>query len=343
MRVIRFLLNGVGQVGTRLLQILIQKQNLLRERYHVELLLVGCADRGGAAWDPTGLPVERVLNLKRAGESVARLPSVGRPQVPAREMVAAAQADVLVEASPANLETGEPGLGCIETALSRGMDVVTANKSPLALAFPRLQELSSRFGGRIRFSATVGGGLPAVNLGQRDLAGTEIVRLEAILNLTSHAILCWMEEGLPFEQALAQMQAAGHAEADPRLDVDGWDAAEKLVILAWSVLRYPATLADVSVRGIADIGPERLSEARATGCVIRPLALAERTPMGYRLAVGPTLLSQDHPLARLGPEQMGIVYYTDIGGVVAASIVEATPMPTAAAVLRDILDLYASP
>lgn len=340
MRTVRFLLNGIGQVGRRFLEIVSEKRELLRERYGLELVLVGCADRGGVACDPSGLCLESILQQKRAGGSVGRLPGVGQANVAAETMVRTVPAELLIEASPANLQTGQPGLGCIEAALSRGMDVVTANKSPLALAFPRLAEISARSGGRMRFSATVGGGLPAVNLGRRDLAGAQIERLEAILNLTSHAILCRMEQGATFEQALAEMQAAGHAEADPRLDIDGWDAAEKLVILAWSVLGHPASLADVAVQGISGIDPDTLRRARSRGQAIRPLALAERTGQGYRLAVGPVALPEHHPLARLGPEQMGIVYHTDIAGVLAASIVETTPLPTAAAVLRDVLELY---
>ncbi len=341
MRVVRFFLNGIGQVGRRFLEIVSEKRDLLRERYGLELVLVGCADRGGAAYDPCGIALERVLQQKRAGSSVGQIPGVGHADMPAEPIVRTIAADLLVEASPANLQTGQPGLGCMQAALSRGMDVVTANKSPLVLAFPHLLELAARSGARMRFSATVGGGLPAVNLGRRDLAAADIVRLEGILNLTSHAVLCRLEQGATFEQALAEMQAAGHAEADPRLDIDGWDAAEKLVILAWSVLRYPASLADVTIQGISGIQPETLQHARSQGQVIRPLALAERTAQGYRLAVGPTTLPEHHPLARLGPEQMGIVYHTDICGVLAASIVEATPLPTAAAVLRDVLELYA--
>ncbi|MGC8872997.1 MAG: homoserine dehydrogenase [Chloroflexia bacterium] len=341
MRVVSFLLNGVGQVGRRFLEIVVQKRALLRERYALAFVLIGCADRGGVAWDPSGIPPEQILEMKRAGQTVAALPRVGKVGIPAQEMVRSTPANLLIEASPADLRTGQPGLGCIEAALARGMDVVTANKAPLALAFPHLERIASASGARLRFSATVGGGLPAVNLGRRDLAGAEITRVEAILNLTSHAILCRMEEGIPFDQALAQMQAAGHAEADPYLDIDGWDAAEKLVIVAWSILRYPASLPDVHVEGISAIRPEALWEARASGQRIRLVALAQKTPHGYNLSVGPLRLPEDHPLARLGPEQMGIVYHTDIAGVLAASIVETTPMPTAAAILRDVLDLYA--
>jgi homoserine dehydrogenase len=221
------------------------------------------------------------------------------------------------------------------------MHVVTANKAPLVLAFPRLQALALDNEVQIRYDATVAGGLPAVNLGQRDLAVASIHRLEGILNLTTNYILTRMaDDGLSYHEALAHAQAAGHAEADPSLDVDGWDAASKLVILAHSVLGYPAALDDVLVQGITDVTSETLQEAEAHGKRVKLLATADREDGGYSLSVRPTPLAADHPMARLGAKQMGIVYHTDICGILSAAIVEATPVPTAAAMLRDVVGIY---
>jgi homoserine dehydrogenase len=340
-RPVRLLLVGLGNVGRRFLELLVQKGATLRERFGLELLLVGAADSSGVAVDLAGLDPPAIVNLKLAGRGVAELPGPGRPGVPALEMVRSTAADLLLEAAPANLQDGQPGLGCIAAALERGMHVVTADKAPLVLAFPRLQELSRAHGGQLRFSATVGGGLPAVNLGQRDLAAAEVQRLEGILNLTSNYILTRMaEDGMSYTEALSQAQAAGHAETDPRLDVEGWDAASKLVILAHSVLGYPATLSDVAVEGISGVTAAALQEAAAAGKRIKPLAVAERQGRGYHLRVGPAARPAGHPLAVLGAEQMGIVYHTDINGVVSAAVVEETPLPTAAAMLRDVIAIY---
>ncbi len=336
---IRLLLVGVGNIGRRVLELLLQKGPALRDRLGLAFTLVGVADSSGVAVQPAGLDPAEVLRLKAAGRGVAAYPGAGRPGATALEMAETAAADVLLEAAPANLHDGQPGLGCIAAALQRGMHVVTADKSPLVLAFPRLQGLARAHGRQLRFSATVGGGLPSVNLGQRDLAAAEIVCLEGILNLTTNYILTRMGEGLSYERALAYAQAAGHAETDPRLDVEGWDAACKLVILAHSVLRCPATLAEVQREGITHLTVEDLRAAAAAGKHIKPLAVAERDGTGYRLRVGPVALPSDHPLAALGAEQMGIVYTTDINGQIAASVVEKTPLPTAAAMLRDIVEI----
>jgi homoserine dehydrogenase len=196
---------------------------------------------------------------------------------------------------------------------------------------------------KLRFDATVAGGLPAVNLGQRDLAAAQIQRIEGVVNLTTNYILQRMaDDGMSYDEALAEAQAAGHAETDPALDVEGWDAANKLVILAHSVLGYPATLNDVEVEGIGGISTGLLHQAAAEDKRIRLVATAQQENGGYRLCVKPTWLAADHPLAQLGPKQMGVVYYTDISGVISAAILEETPVPTASAMLRDVVDIYAA-
>jgi homoserine dehydrogenase len=280
--------------------------------------------------------------LKKEGQGVAAYREWGQPGHTALELVRIAEADLLVEASPANMVDGQPGLGCIETALVRGMHVVTANKAPLVLAYDRLLDLARRHKVQLRFDATVAGGLPAINLGQRDLAAAHIHRLEGVVNLTTNYILTRMaEDGLSYEEALGDAQRAGHAETDPTLDVEGWDAANKLVILARSVLGVPATLDDITVEGITGIGTDLLRQAMAEGKRVKLVALAALEGGGYRFEVKPTWLDANHPLAQLGAKQMGIVFHTDISGSISAAIVEETPLPTASAVLRDLVQIYA--
>ena len=340
---IRLVLIGAGNVGRRFLKLLVHKRDTLRARYSLDPILVGVADTSGAAMAAEGLDPQRVIELKGGGQGVASYAPWGKAGMSALALVRQAQADVLLEASPTNLQDGEPGLSCIREALRRGIHVVTANKGPLVLAYPQLMELAAERGVKVAFSGTVAGGLPTVNLGRRDLTGSEILKLEGVLNLTTNYILTQMMEGKPYSEALAAAQAAGHAEADPSLDVEGWDAANKLVILAQSVLGYPVTLADVEVRGITGIGPEDLKQAKAQGRTIKLIAKAEKIDNGYHLSVRPTWLDLSHPLARLAAHQMGIVYHTDINGTITAIIDEEDPMPTAAAMLRDLINIYWNP
>jgi homoserine dehydrogenase len=335
------LLSGIGNVGRRFLELVVLKRETLCDRRGLAFTLVGVADSSGVALCSHGLDPATVIDLKARGRKVAEYPGWGRPGLSALEMVNSAEADLFLEASPANLRDGQPALGCVEAALGRGMHVILANKAPLVLGYAHLAALAESRGVQIRFDATVAGGLPAVNLGQRDLGGATIHRLEGIVNLTSNYVLCRMaDDGLGYEQALAEAQTAGHAETDPSLDVQGWDAAVKLVILACSVLDLPASLSDVEVEGITSVTPDMLRCAAAEGKRIKLLAVAELGALGYRLSVRPTWLPASHPLARLGPEQMGIIFYTDVCGTLSATIVEETPVPTAFAMLRDVLEIY---
>jgi homoserine dehydrogenase len=341
---VRVILLGAGNVGKRFMALMLSKGDVLRSRYKLNLALTAVADSSGAAMAAEGLDVQRVIGLKESGQGVAAYESFGAPAMPALEMVQQAAADVLIEAAPTNLQDGEPGLSCTREALRRGIHVVAADKGPLVLAYPELVKMAEQKGVRLAFSATVTGGLPTVNLGQRDLAGSEVTKLEGVLNLTTNYILTKMaNEGASYAEALAGAQAEGHAEADPSLDVDGWDAANKLVILAQSVLGHPCTLADLEVIGITGIKPLDLTRAKFEGRTMKLIAKAEKTNNGYHLTVGPTALDNSHPLASLGPHQMGVVYHTDINGVITAAIVEENPMPVAAAVLRDIISIYWSP
>jgi homoserine dehydrogenase len=337
---VRILLIGLGNLGRRFCDLLVEKGSHVEARYGLRLLLVGAADSRGVAYDPHGLDPARVSAIKQAGGTVADFPGVGRSGQ-AVELVAYDEADILCEASPVNLSQGaEPGLTHVRTALERGMHVVTPNKGPLVLAYQELHALAARQGAQLRFDGTVAGGLPALYIGQRDLRGAVVQRIEAVPNLVTGYILEMLADGLPWEEAREQARAAGVLEADPSFDLDGWDAAAKLVILINAVMDVPAKLEDVDRTGITGLSGADVLAARQEGRVYKLVVTAERrADSGVDLRVAPTPLPANHFLARLGRKQMGIVYYTDIYGTVMAAIDEPTPLPSAATMLRDVLDI----
>lgn len=343
MREIRFVLIGLGNLGRRFCELLVEKDALLQARYGLALKLVGAADSRGTAYAAGGLDPALAARLKREGRSIADYPGVGRPGESALALVTAAEAELLLEASPVNLAQGaEPGLSCIRAAMRKGMHVSTPNKGPLVVAFRELHELAAACGVQLRFDGTVAGGLPAINVGQRELRGAVIERIEAAPNLVTGYVMDLLTEGVAWEDALAQVRAEGVLEADAAWDLDGWDAAAKLVILTNAVLGYPARLEDVQRVGISAVTVTELQAARARGARYRLLAIAERRDDGaYRLSVTPVPLRPEHPLGNLGRKQMGVVYHTDIFGTITALIEELTPVPSAASMLRDIFDIYA--
>lgn len=339
MKQVRLALIGLGNVGKAFLQLMIEKETLLAERYGLKLVLTAAADSSGGMADANGLDPAALLAHKKGGKG-AGLFGGGEPDLPAAELAARAEADLLLEASPVNLETGEPGLSCARVAISRGMGVVLANKAPLVLAFRELTQAAESAGVGFLYSATVCGALPVVNVGRRDLVGCDIRGARGIFNSTSNSILEAMGRGGTYAKALKQAQLDGIAEADPTLDVEGWDTANKLVIIANSILGMPATLRDVNpVTGITSITPEHIIEAAGQGKVIKLIATAEREGDGYRLSVEPKWLPKDDFLANVNGWEMGIVFDTDIMGLQQHKVDERGPVPTAGAMLRDVINL----
>ncbi len=342
MKTVRIVLSGLGNLGLRFVKIIVEKRVEVRSRYRLDLSIVGAADSHGAAYDPAGLDPHEIMRVKAQTGSIADYPRVGTPDTKALDLVRIATADVLCEATPVNINAGgEPGLSHIKAALSRGMHVVTPNKGPIVLAYQELTALAAEHDAELRFDGTVAGGLPAIPIGARDLRGARISKVEAVPNLVTGYIIDLLSSGLEWDTALARARASGALEADPSWDLDGWDAAAKLVILANAVLGFPARLNYVDRTGIRDLSARDLREATEAGKRIRLLATAEETsPSGYRLSVAPHALSPDHPLGRLGSKEMGIVYHTDIYGTITATIREETPVPSAATMLRDLLGIF---
>ena len=295
-RSIRLALVGLGNVGQSFLDLMDAKAALLADSHGIELVLTGVADSSAAALAPAGLNTRALRAHKSAGKPLHTFPD-STQGMSAPEMVAEVEADVLLEASTVNLKTGQPGLDCVRIAIRRGMDVVLANKGPLVLAFGELEAAAKAAGVELAYSATVCGALPVVNIGRRDLAACDIRAVAGVFNATSNSILAAMARGGDYADALRQAQLDGIAEADPSLDVEGWDTANKLVIIANSILRQPCTLADVQpVIGITDITPAEIREHAARGEVVKLVARADVGQVGnlsYQLSVQPEWLPAD--------------------------------------------------
>jgi homoserine dehydrogenase len=329
---------GLGNVGRAFLELMTRKAGLLSERYGLALVLTGAADSSGAVLVPGGIDPIALRAHKAAGLGAEAFPG-GKAGLEAPAMVAGVEADLLLEAAAVNLKTGQPGLDCVRAALARGMGVVLADKGPLVHAFGELTETANAAGAGLAYSATVCGALPVVNIGRRDLAGCEIRTVRGIFNSTSNSILAAMARGGTYGEALHRAQLDGIAETDPTLDVEGWDTANKLVIIANSILRQPAALAAVTpVIGITAITADDIRQGAARGEVVKLVATATRRENGgYALSVQPEWLPERDFLAGVSGWEMGIVFDTDIMGLQQLKVDERGPIPTAAAMLRDVI------
>lgn len=331
---------GLGNVNRGFLRILETKGERLVEQYGLSFRVVCVADSSGVAVNPQGYDPAATRLHKEGGGRVAALPGFQAGKTPAQVLEDLAVGLVL-EASPVDLKTGEPGLSATRTSLRRGIPVVLANKGPLVLAFAELQALAQAHGAGLGYSATVCGALPVINIGQRDLVAADITTLAGIFNATTNFILAEIGTGRSFADALAEAQQRGIAETDPSLDVEGWDTANKLVIIANSFLGVSVTLADVTVQGVTQVTAEDLRAARSSGNTIKLVARAERTDGGYALSVRPTIVPLHSFLGQCDGWEMGIELQSDLYGLMFYKIWEREPLPTAAAMLRDAVNLLA--
>jgi homoserine dehydrogenase len=225
----------------------------------------------------------------------------------------------------------------IRRAIANGSDIVTANKALLSAAGPELFDAAGRRGVTIGFEASVCGGIPVVRALRHGLAGDEIESIRGILNGTCNYILTRMDEdGLDFAEALAMAQARGLAEADPALDVDGEDASQKLEILV--ALGFDDSAVRRTVRGIRGLTPEDIDRARRRGRVWRHVAHARRTAGGVELSIEPEELARTDVLAGIRDENNAIVIHGRAVGEMLFAGKGAGSLPTAAAVLSDVIE-----
>ena len=249
---------------------------------------------------------------------------------------------VLVECTPSDLKTGEPGLTHISDALENGWHVAAASKGALVLKFRELNDLAAKRGVRLMASGAAAAALPTLDVGIGSLSGAEILGIEGILNGTTNYILTKMEAGVTYAQALAEAQARGIAETDPTMDVDGWDTAAKLLIISNSVLGTGFRLDDVGITGIRDIAPHLVPKAAEAGKALRLMGKASKEDREHpwRLEVGLALLDADHPLFGVRGTTKGVTFYTDTMGPVTVVGGRSDPRGTGAALLKDIINIF---
>jgi homoserine dehydrogenase len=233
----------------------------------------------------------------------------------------------------------DPARELITAALERGASVVTANKELIASVGAELAATAERAGVRLEYEAAVAGGIPIIKPLRESLAGDRVRKVLGILNGTTNYILTKMtEEGVDFAEALAEAQALGYAEADPAADVEGHDAASKAAILASLAFDARVVADDVYREGITAITAADIAHARRMGYVIKLLAIAEQADGdGVGVRVHPALVPREHPLASVRESFNAVFVEADAVGDLMFYGRGAGSLPTASAVVGDIV------
>jgi homoserine dehydrogenase len=321
---------GLGNVGKSLIALINEKQETLKS-LGVDLKMVSISDSKGTATDERGLDLAKVLKHK---DNRWKGFSQYVTEYTASEAIRDIKSDVVVELTPST-RPGEPGLSHIRTALMMKKNVVTANKGPLVVAYSNLMKLAESNHVKLLYEATVAAHVPIFCLIDSCFRADELLSLQGVLNATTNFIIGEMEKGEDFQDALKHAIESGWAETNYSDDVDGIDAARKVVILANSLFKSSASLENVKVEGIRNIG---LMVEKAKELKKRVKLVCEISKIGtkHEMRVEPRLIPLDDPLATVNGGHMGLKLMFKTSQQVFVSAQFSGLKQTAYAVLNDI-------
>ena len=328
----RIILCGFGVVGQSLANLLESRAEDLYARYGLKPRIIGVFDSKGSAVDVSGLDVTRLIQIKKKYGSVRKYSNT-KNNVSGIQMINELEAEVVIETTASNYKDAEPGMSHIINAMKHGMHVISVNKGPLALAFPSLMELATYNHVIFRFSGTVGGGTPILDYAKNSLKGERIISFDGILNGTTNYILTNMTNGMSFKDALNDAKKRGYVEADESLDLDGLDAAAKLVILANWIMGMKVTMPEIKRIGIRKIDSDDIRKAAANNSAIKLIASCDNG-----LIVKPKELPFDNPLCVSGTLN-AISFTSEHSGTQTIIGRGAGGIETASSILRDLIDI----
>lgn len=310
---------GYGRVGRAFARLLESK----RAAFPFRITGIHTA-RHGTAIDERGLPVD---------------PEFGAPARSVEEFLDRSRADLMVEVTPLNPLTGEPAISHIRAAFARRMHVVTANKGPIAHAWGALKREAELAGVQFRFEATVMDGAPVFNLLRYTLPGVRVLGFTGVLNSTTTVVVEAMTQGCTLEEAIERARGLGITEANPRYDIDGWDAAAKTAVLANVLLDAAVTPLDVPTRGIGRLTPARLAELASKGKTVRLVSRAKRTARGVSLRVRAEVLPLTDPLATARGTSNLLLLRTDLMGTIGVLSLAPGVEQTAYGLFSDVVSI----
>jgi homoserine dehydrogenase len=331
---------GFGQVARAFVRHLANRAEWLKD-VGISPGIVGAATRRlGWVIDAGGLDPSDLLTRSESGRGFGPALTDGPTFIHDLQSALGSALDegrvVLVESTLLNIGDGRPAIDHVRDGLSAGAHVITVNKAPAAFAYEELAALAQARDRAFLFEGAVMDGVPVLNLVRETLPGVRITGFRGVINSTTNYMLTEMERGRSFDEALTEMQRRGIAEADPALDVDGWDAAAKTAVLANVWLGARMTPHDVARRGIRGLTTGDVEAARSRGRRLRLIAAASRTGEVVSARVGPEELSEDDPLAQLDGQQNALVIATDVLGRLSITELDAGIEQTAYALFSDL-------
>ena len=328
---------GFGGVGQAFVKLLVEKKKYIFEKYILDLKVKYILKSDGGIYESNGIDLEELAEFINKKKSIKEH-ILWKENLKFEEMIQNNDVDTLVELTSTNIETGEPGLTHIKRALESGINVVTGNKGPIILKYKELKEIADKNSVKLKVGCTTGGALPSINGGLYDVAGSEIQAIEGILNGTTNYILSKMSmEEVSYEEALAQAQKDGIAEANPSLDVLGYDTACKIVILANVLMDANIKLEDIEVKGITEVKLDTIKESKKENEKLKLIGRVYIEDNMVKAYVRPIKIKEDHPLYFVDYKNKGVFFKTDSLGDISIIGGASGTRNAAASILRDLV------
>lgn len=340
MKTYRLALIGFGNVGQGFAQILREFGAHYEKDFGVRFVITAVSDlQKGSLYDPDGLnPADLLTAVEKSGT----LDALAAPYKgwDALKTIQETNADVVAELSFTDLNTGEPAISHLKAAITAGKHVITTNKGPVALAYKELFSLAEKHGVLIGVEGSVMSGTPSLRLGTEMLAAAGVTCIQGIVNGTTNYILSQMDTGSAYADALTEAQSKGFAEADPTGDVEGFDAAGKVVIMANLLMDANIQMGDIDRTGITRLTPDDIEKAKAAGERWKLIGKVEKTDAGIIASVRPERLSVSHPLAGVSGATNAITFTTQLLGDVTIIGPGAGRLATGYALVEDLLAIH---
>lgn len=341
---IKICMMGFGNVGKEFCRLLLSKKKDIADQFNREILIVGIYSKSkGTLINRKGLDIEAALGLHEYFHKADSLCDDCYECNPL-EMIENCEADLFIELSPLSIKDGQPAINYIEKAFDNNMHVITANKGPIAWNFKNLVENAQKKKLMFLYETTVMDGTPIFNLFKECLHGNRVSKITGILNGTSNFVLTQLERGVTIEDAIKEAQAMGLAEADPSMDIDGFDGAAKISALANVVMDANTNPKMVAIESMRSVVMEDLVLAKLAGCKIKYFCEAIKDPITneINLRVYPKRVNQDDYMSNVNGTSAAITFVTDLAGEI--TIIQTDPgiTQTAYGIYSDLFTIMKS-
>lgn len=328
---------GFGGVGQSLIKLLVKKRKYIFEKYNLDIKVKYIVKSDGGIYKANGIDLEELLEFINKNKSIKEH-ILWKSNLSIQEVIKNNDIDTLIELTSTNIETVEPGLTHIKRALESKINVVTGNKGPIILKYKELKEIADKNSVELKVGCTTGGALPSINGGLYDVAGSEIQAIEGILNGTTNYILSKMtNDNVTYEESLKQAQKNGIAEANPSLDILGYDTACKIIILSNVLMDTNIKLEDIEIKGITEVTLEDIEKAKVENKKLKLIGKVEKIDNMIKAYVKPIIINENHPLYFVDYKNKGVYFKTDTLGDISIIGGASGTMNAAASILRDVV------